>query len=272
MKPLLEVDNLTVHFPAGRGLLTRRRQIVHAVDGISFSLAEGRTLGVVGESGCGKTTLGLAILKLIPLTSGRVSFQGQDLSELNDRRMRRFRREMQIIFQDPYSSLNPRVRIGDAIMEPMKVHGVGSSAGERKDKVMELLQRVNLDPSCYDRYPHEFSGGQRQRVCIARALSVNPQCLICDESVSALDASIQAQVLNLLHELRDEFNFTYIFISHDLSVVKFMSDRMLVMNQGKIEEMGDADEIYSDPKTDYTRKLIRAIPKGRLDRITDKSG
>ena len=181
--------------------------------------------------------------------------------------MRALRKDIQIIFQDPYSSLNPRITIGNAIMEPMRVHGIGKSERERKERVIELLRRVNMNETHFYRYPHEFSGGQRQRICIARALALNPQFIICDESVSALDVSVQAQVLNLLNELKQEFNFTYIFISHDLSVVKFMSDRMVVMNRGKIEEMGDADEIYSNPKTAYTQNLISAIPKGELDDI-----
>jgi len=261
--PILRVRNLKTHFPISRGLFRSAKDSVKAVDDVTFDVYPGETVGLVGESGCGKTTLARTILRLNEPTGGEIVFKNQDVTNLSAKEFRAFRRDIQMVFQDPYSSLNPRMRAGDAIMEPMKVHGIGNSEKERTERVMELLQRVNLDPSCYYRYPHEFSGGQRQRICIARALSVNPQCLICDESVSALDVSVQAQVLNLLYELREEFNFTYIFISHDLSVVKFMSDRMLVMNQGKIEEMGDADEICSNPKTDYARKLIRAIPKTR---------
>jgi len=206
-------------------------------------------------------------LRLIEPSSGRIIYKGKDITELRSHDMRMLRKDIQIIFQDPYSSLNPRITIGNAIMEPMQVHGILADNEARKARVIELLHRVNMNESHFYRYPHEFSGGQRQRICIARALALNPQFIICDESVSALDVSVQAQVLNLLNELKKEFNFTYIFISHDLSVVKFMSDRMVVMNEGKIEEMGDADKIYNDPQKEYTRKLINAIPKGELDDI-----
>ena len=259
MKPLLEVDNLTVHFPAGRGLLTGRRQVVHAVDGISFSLAEGQTLGVVGESGCGKTTLGLAILKLIPLTSGRVSYQGQDLSALSDRQMRRFRREMQIIFQDPYSSLNPRMTVRRIISDPMRVHR-RRNAGEMRDRVDYLLEKVGLTPDQADRYPHEFSGGQRQRIGIARALSLEPKLIIADEPVSALDVSIQAQIINLLLDLHDEFGLSYIFISHDLAVVEYICDHVAVMYLGQIVETAPYREIYTNPLHPYTQALLSAVP------------
>jgi peptide/nickel transport system ATP-binding protein len=260
--PILEVKNLRTWFPVRKGILGRVRDHVRAVDDVSFHVFPGETLGLVGESGCGKTTLGRTLLRLQEPTGGEIRFMGKDLLKLSDRDMREVRKDLQIIFQDPYSSLNPRMTIGAAIQEPMKVHGLhGNDTGRRK-RVIELLERVNLTAEHYDRYPHEFSGGQRQRVVIARALAVEPKFIICDESVSALDVSVQAQVLNLLTELREQFGFTYIFISHDLSVVKFLSDRMMVMNQGKIEEIGIADEVYANPKTEYTRKLIAAIPRG----------
>jgi peptide/nickel transport system ATP-binding protein len=222
---------------------------------------------LVGESGCGKTTIGRTIIRLEEPTSGEMLYKGKDIAKMNAKELRAFRKEVQIIFQDPYSSLNPRMTIGNAIMEPMQVHGILANDNERKKRVEELLSRVNLDPSHFYRYPHEFSGGQRQRIGIARALTVNPKFIICDESVSALDVSVQAQVLNLLNELKQEFGLTYIFISHDLSVVKYMSDRMVVMQEGKIEEMGDADQICNNPGTDYTKKLIDAIPEGKLEDI-----
>src|ERR1035437_610399 len=261
-KPILEVKNLKTYFPIQKGVFGRIKDYVKAVDDVSFEVYPGESLGLVGESGCGKTTLGRTILRLIEPTGGEVLFDGKNLANLPSKEMREMRKHIQIIFQDPYSSLNPRLTIGSAILEPMKVHGLYDNDKMRKEKVMELLAKVNLKGSFYNRYPHEFSGGQRQRVCIARALALEPKFIICDESVSALDVSIQAQVLNLLNQLRKDFGFTYIFISHDLSVVKFMSDRMIVMNKGKIEEAGDADEIYNNPKTEYTRKLISAIPKG----------
>ncbi len=222
---------------------------------------------MVGESGCGKTTIGRTILRLEEPTAGEMIYNGSDIVKMSEKELRDFRKEVQIIFQDPYSSLNPRMTIGDAIMEPMQVHGILDGDDERKKRVEELLERVNLEPSHFYRYPHEFSGGQRQRIGIARALAVNPKFIICDESVSALDVSVQAQVLNLLNELKKEFGLTYIFISHDLSVVKYMSDRMVVMQEGKIEEMGDADQIYNNPGTPYTQKLIDAIPEGKLEDI-----
>jgi peptide/nickel transport system ATP-binding protein len=221
----------------------------------------------VGESGCGKTTIGRTIIRLEEPTEGEMIYKGKDIAKMTADELRIFRKEVQIIFQDPYSSLNPRMTIGNAIMEPMQVHGILENDEQRKKKVEELLTRVNLDPSHFYRYPHEFSGGQRQRIGIARALAVNPKFIICDESVSALDVSVQAQVLNLLNELKEEFGLTYIFISHDLSVVKYMSDRMVVMQEGKIEEMGDADQIYNKPDTPYTQKLIDAIPEGKLEDI-----
>jgi peptide/nickel transport system ATP-binding protein len=266
-KPILEVKNLKTWFPTNRNMFGKVLNYVKAVDDVSFDVYKGETLGLVGESGCGKTTLGRTILRLIPAHSGEIIFEGRNLLDLSDKDMKDLRKDMQIIFQDPYSSLNPRMTIGSAILEPMTVHGLYANEKERKDKVLQLLNRVNMNESQYNRYPHEFSGGQRQRICIARALALNPRFIICDESVSALDVSVQAQVLNLLMELREEFKFTYIFISHDLSVVKQMSDRMVVMNKGKIEEMGASDAIYNNPQQEYTAKLINAIPKGRLEDI-----
>lgn len=267
---LLEVRNLKVWFPSKLDFFGNAKEYVKAVDDVSFKMKEGETLGLVGESGCGKTTLGKTILRLNPAYDGEINYKGRNILDLSKGDLKELRKEMQIIFQDPYSSLNPRMTIGDAIMEPMSVHGIYNNEKERKDKVYELLDKVNLRPEQFTRYPHEFSGGQRQRICIARALALNPSFIICDESVSALDVSVQAQVLNLLIKLREEFKFSYIFISHDLSVVKFLSDRIVVMNKGKIEEVGFADDIYNNPTTDYTKKLISAIPKGELDDIRKK--
>lgn len=266
-QPILQIKNLKTYFPIKKGIFGKAKNFVRAVDDVSFDVYPGETLGLVGESGCGKTTLGRTVLRLIEPTGGEVIFNGQNITTLGASAMRELRKDIQIIFQDPYSSLNPRITIGEAIMEPMKVHGILENDKARKERVIELLQRVNMNESHFYRYPHEFSGGQRQRICIARALALKPKFIICDESVSALDVSVQAQVLNLLNELKREFDFTYIFISHDLSVVKFMSDRMVVMNKGKIEEMGDADSIYNNPQSEYTKKLIGAIPKGQLEDI-----
>lgn len=264
---ILELKNVRTWFPSRKTVFGKVRDYSKAVDDVSFDVYEGETLGLVGESGCGKTTLGRTILKLTEAMDGSILYKNKDVLKMDESEFRQYRRHMQIIFQDPYSSLNPRITIGKAIEEPMLVHKIFKTQAERKAKVLELLKRVGLEEKQYNRYPHEFSGGQRQRICIARALGLNPKFIICDESVSALDVSVQAQVLNLLNELKQEFKFTYIFISHDLSVVKFMSDRMIVMQKGKIEEMGDPDEIYINPKSEYTRKLIDSIPKGDLEDI-----
>lgn len=269
---LLEIKNLKVWFPSKLNFFGKPLEYVKAVDDVSITMKEGETLGLVGESGCGKTTMGKTILRLNPATDGEIIYKGRDILSLSKADMKDMRREMQIIFQDPYSSLNPRMTVGDAIMEPMMVHGILANDKERKDKALELLSKVNLLPEQFFRYPHEFSGGQRQRICIARALALNPKFIICDESVSALDVSVQAQVLNLLISLREEFKFSYIFISHDLSVVKFISDRIAVMNKGKLEELGYADDIYNNPQTEYTQRLIAAIPKGDIQEIKQKGG
>jgi peptide/nickel transport system ATP-binding protein len=266
-KPVLIVENLKTYFPIHTGIFRKVQDYVKAVDDVSFQVHEGETLGLVGESGCGKTTLGRSILRLVEPTKGRIWFEGKNINELGKKEMRELRKDLQIIFQDPYSSLNPRITIGEAIMEPMRIHKVLSNDRQRKEKVMELLHTVNLKSEHFTRYPHEFSGGQRQRISIARTLALNPRFIICDESVSALDVSVQAQVLNLLNDLKDKFKFTYIFISHDLSVVKFISDRIIVMNHGKIEEIGYPEKIYNNPEKEYTKKLISAIPKGDLDDI-----
>lgn len=264
---LLRVEDLHVHFPIRTGLFSRISGWVKAVDGVSFEVRQGETLGLVGESGCGKTTTGRAILRLIEPTSGRVFFDGHEVTALTRSELIALRRHMQIIFQDPYSSLNPRLTVGSAIMEVLRVHQRFDSDAERREFVEELLIKVGLEPEHYHHYPHEFSGGQRQRICIARALALEPKLLICDESVSALDVSIQAQVLNLLVRLREELGLTYIFISHDLSVVKFMSDRIAVMHAGRIVELQDADQLYRAPQQEYTRQLIGAIPSPTIDTI-----
>jgi peptide/nickel transport system ATP-binding protein len=266
-EPILRVKNLKTYFPIKEGFFKKVTDHITAVDDVTFDVYPGETLGLVGESGCGKSTLGRSILRLIEPTSGEIIFRDRHISNISSEELRMLRKDMQIIFQDPYSSLNPRLTVSETIIEPMQVHKILNNDKARTKQVLELLNRVNMDKSFFYRYPHELSGGQRQRVCIARALALNPKFIICDESVSALDASVQAQVLNLLNELKKEFGFTYIFISHDLSVVKFMSDRMMVMNKGQIVEIGDADEIYYNPKTDYTKKLISSIPKGLFKKM-----
>tara|TARA_R110000868_G_scaffold97875_3_gene269259 strand:+ start:19293 stop:20972 length:1680 start_codon:yes stop_codon:yes gene_type:complete len=260
-KPLLEVINVDKEYFSKSGLFTKPHSF-KAVDNVSFKLYEGETLGLVGESGCGKSTLGNAILQLDKATAGQILYKNIDITKLPKAEIKKLRKDIQIIFQDPYSSLNPRIQIGEAIMEPMKVHNLYSSNVERKEKVIDILNRVGLSEDYFNRYPHEFSGGQRQRIGIARTIALQPKLIICDESVSALDISVQAQVLNLLNELKESFGFTYIFISHDLAVVKYMSDQLLVMNKGSVEELDDADSIYNNPKKEYTKKLINAIPKG----------
>jgi peptide/nickel transport system ATP-binding protein len=249
LEPVLKVKDLVKHFPGTR-----------AVDTVSFNVFPGETLGIVGESGSGKTTLARAVLELIPPDAGRICFKNEEITRISKEKLKALRKHLQIIFQDPYSSLNPRLTAGAAILEPMKVHHLHGNDKTRKCKVMELLEKVGLQPEHFNRYPHEFSGGQRQRICIARALAVEPRLLICDESVSALDVSVQAQVLNLLNDLKKELGLTYIFISHDLSVVRYMADRIIVMKNGRIIETGDADKIFTNPQTAYTSSLIEAIP------------
>ncbi len=259
--PLLEVINIEKTYYSKASFFGIKTAL-KAVDNVSFKVYSGETLGLVGESGCGKSTLGKAILQLDKATAGTLKYKGDDVTNLSKKALRTLRKEIQIIFQDPYASLNPRLTVGMAIMEPMKVHGLFSSDNERKARTIEILEKVGLEAAHFDRYPHEFSGGQRQRIGIARTIAVQPKLIICDESVSALDISVQAQVLNLLNALKEDYGFTYIFISHDLSVVKFMSDQLMVMNKGKIEEIGEADSIYESPQKEYTKTLIEAIPKG----------
>jgi len=259
---LLEVKSLVTRFPSKKGFFGNVTNWLNAVDDVTLSVRKGRTLGLVGESGCGKTTLGRSVLRLIEPAAGEVIYNGKSVTAMDREELRHVRRKMQIIFQDPYASLNPRMTIGSTIMEPMVIHNLGSSKEERLEMAASLLVKVGLDRSMLNRYPHEFSGGQRQRVCIARALAVEPEFIVCDESVSALDVSIQAQILNLLLDLQEELDLTYIFISHDLAVVKFIADELAVMNKGKIVEMADALEIYKNPKDAYTKKLLSAIPRG----------
>jgi oligopeptide transport system ATP-binding protein len=258
--PLLDVVDLKKYFPIKSGLLVDRTvDYVRAVDGVSFSIMEGETLGLVGESGSGKSTTGYCILRLLEPTEGSVRFEGREVTELGREDLRRVRREMQIVFQDPYASLDPRMTVGDIVGEPLVVHGVGTRR-DRGARVRELLDVVGFDPTFVNRYPHEFSGGQRQRIGIARALALNPKLIVCDEPVSALDVSIQAQILNLLKDLQDEFGLTYLFIAHDLAVVRAMSDRIAVMNRGELVELGPAEEVYSTPKEEYTKALLAAVP------------
>lgn len=261
---LLSVKNLSVWFPVKKKLFGKPTAFTKAVDDVSFEVYQGETLGLVGESGCGKTTLGRALLRLITPTSGSIFYKEKDITRASLSSLLPLRKEIQIVFQDPYSSLNPRMTIGNAIEEPLLVHGMMKNRKERRDKVYSLLEKVNLSPEHFHRYPHEFSGGQRQRIVIARALALHPSFVVCDESVSALDVSVQAQVLNLLNDLKKEFGFTVIFISHDLSVVRYISDRIMVMNKGRIEESGPADDVYYRPASPYTRSLIESIPKGIL--------
>jgi peptide/nickel transport system ATP-binding protein len=262
ISPILDIKNLQTWFPIRHGLFGRTKGYVKAVDEVSFEVYPGEVLGLVGESGCGKTTLGRSILRLVEPTGGEIIFDNRQITALDGYELRKIRKQMQIIFQDPYSSLNPRMTIGSAILEPMQVHELHGNDRTRKERVGSLMEKVGLLPKMYNRYPHEFSGGQRQRISIARALAVEPRFIICDESVSALDVSVQAQVLNLLNELKAEFGLTYIFISHDLSVVKYISDRIAVMDKGKIVEIGPADDIYYHPQNAYTQRLIEAVPKG----------
>jgi peptide/nickel transport system ATP-binding protein len=261
---IIEVQNLSVWYPSKKTFFGKPVEYTKAVDEVSFDVYKGETLGLVGESGCGKTTLGRALLRLIEPTAGKIFSKGIDLTGFSNEELKKFRKNVQIIFQDPYSSLNPKLTIGSAIGEPLQVHGLILSEKKRREKVVELLEKVNLGAEHLHRYPHEFSGGQRQRIVIARALALEPDFIVCDESVSALDVSVQAQVLNLLNDLKTEFGFTNIFISHDLSVIQYLSDRIVVMNKGKIEEVGPAEEVYRHPKSDYTRKLIASIPRGHL--------
>jgi peptide/nickel transport system ATP-binding protein len=259
-REVVSVKDLNVWFPSRSNILGRPTSFVKAVNGVNFSVYEGETLGIVGESGSGKTTIGRCLLGLIPKTSGSIEIMGTTIESRNVRERRRLSRQIQIVFQDPYSALNPKLTVGSAIQEAMKVHGIGSSDKQRRDKVVELLEKVSLSAAQFTRYPHEFSGGQRQRIVIARALSVNPSFVVCDESVSALDVSVQAQILNLLNDLKNDLRFTTIFISHDLAVVHYLSDRILVLKNGRVEELGDAAQIFSEPKSPYTKRLLESIP------------
>lgn len=259
-KPILEVINISKFYPIRKGIFQKSTDFVHALDNVSLKLYPGETIGLVGESGCGKSTLGRSILRLIEPSSGEIFFEGNNITSISKSELRHLRAKMQIVFQDPYSSLNPRLTIGDALMEPMEVHRLNGNYKGRKEKAISILESVGLLAEHFYRYPHEFSGGQRQRICIARALALEPKLIVCDESVSALDVSVQAQVLNLLSDLRDKFKLTYIFISHDLAVVKHFADRLIVMNKGKIVEQGYPEEIYNNPTEKYTKQLIEAIP------------
>ena len=259
-RPLLEVDNLKTHFPVRRGILQRVVDQVRAVDGVSFKIQPGETLGLVGESGCGKTTVGRTILRLIPATSGSVRYDGEDLFDMKASEMRDIRRKMQIIFQDPAGSLNPRMRVGRIVGEPLEVHGI-ASGDELRERVENLLERCGLWRQAADRYPHEFSGGQRQRIGIARALALEPRLIVCDEPTSALDVSIQSQILNLLADLQDDFGLSYLFISHDMAVIHHVCDRIAVMLDGQIVEEGDRDGIIEAPTHEYTKALLSAVPE-----------
>ena len=270
--PLLQVEDLRVYFPIRKGFFARTTEFVRAVDDVSFTIYPGETVGLVGESGCGKTTLGRALLRLTEPTAGRILFEGTDLARLPAGELRHRRREFQLVFQDPYAALNPMLTVGEAILEPLRVHGVGGLRAEQKARVRELLRTVGMSDDAEQRYPHEFSGGQRQRICIARALALRPKLIVCDESVSALDVSVQAQVLNLLNDLKRELGITYLFITHDLSVARFMSDRLLVMSQGRIVESGPAAEVYAHPQHPYTQQLLAAIPSDDPARIRARVG
>ncbi len=260
-QPLLSVRDLKVHFPVRAGVLQRMVDHVRAVDGVSFDVPRGKTVGLVGESGSGKTTTGRAIARLVPITSGSVHYEGQDLASLSNAEFFAYRKKIQVIFQDPFGSLNPRMTIYSIIAEPLEIHFKDWSRSQKEQRVAELLTKVGLSPDFMLRYPHQFSGGQRQRIGIARALAVEPECIICDEAVSALDVSVQAQIVNLLQDLQDELGLTYLFIAHDLAVVEHISDEVLVMTEGKIVEQASAEAIYENPQHPYTKKLLAAVPR-----------